>query len=162
MRPFVAAWGSSLPCITSARLGSTASSLTNSSRSDLVSWKMSCAGCAAHGSISSASTRCTTALRVEMWRGALSASRWTTDIATLCSGPIQSSRSTRCRSQFTSPPAFPIGWESWWLALEAVVARNKRIQLLVDGKEQAFECETIADKRHLFAQLYGWVRELQD
>ncbi len=60
------------------------------------------------------------------------------------------------------PTSFPdrLG-ELWWLALEAVVARNKRIQLLVDGKEQAFECETIADKRHLFAQLYGWVRSFK-
>src|SRR5437588_920710 len=37
------------------------------------------------------------------------------------------------------PTSFPdrLG-ELWWLALEAVVARSKRIQLLIDGKEQGF------------------------
>jgi peptidoglycan/xylan/chitin deacetylase (PgdA/CDA1 family) len=50
--------------------------------------------------------------------------------------------------------------ELWWLALEAVVSRAKRIILLIDGKEQGFECATLADKRHLFEQLWGWVRSL--
>ncbi len=51
--------------------------------------------------------------------------------------------------------------ELWWLALEAVVARNKRISLLIDGEEQGFECRTVAEKRHLFDQLYGWVRSFR-
>src|SRR6516165_2835192 len=51
--------------------------------------------------------------------------------------------------------------ELWWLALEAVVARNKRVQLLIDGKEQGFECGSVAEKRHLFKQLYGWVRSFR-
>jgi peptidoglycan/xylan/chitin deacetylase (PgdA/CDA1 family) len=57
------------------------------------------------------------------------------------------------------PTTFPdrLG-ELWWLALEAVVARNKRISFLIDGHEQSFECETVADKRHVYEQLYGWVR----
>ena len=52
------------------------------------------------------------------------------------------------------PTSFPdrLG-ELWWLALEAVVARNRRIQLLIDDKEQGFECSSVAEKRHLFAQL---------
>jgi peptidoglycan/xylan/chitin deacetylase (PgdA/CDA1 family) len=60
------------------------------------------------------------------------------------------------------PTSFPdrLG-ELWWLALEAVVARNKRIQLLIDGKEQGFDCESVADKRHLYDQLYGWVRSFK-
>ncbi len=60
------------------------------------------------------------------------------------------------------PTSFPdrLG-ELWWLALEAVVARNQRIALLIDGKEQAFECATIAEKRHLFEELYGWLRSLK-
>ena len=60
------------------------------------------------------------------------------------------------------PTSFPdrLG-ELWWLALEAVVARNKRISLLIDGQEQSFECATVADKRHLFEQLYGWVRSFK-
>ena len=57
------------------------------------------------------------------------------------------------------PTTFPdrLG-ELWWLALEAVVARNTRISLLIDGKEEGFDCASVADKRHLFDQLYGWVR----
>jgi peptidoglycan/xylan/chitin deacetylase (PgdA/CDA1 family) len=51
--------------------------------------------------------------------------------------------------------------ELWWLALEAVVARNTRINLLINGEEQGFECASVADKRHLFAQLYGWVRSFK-
>jgi peptidoglycan/xylan/chitin deacetylase (PgdA/CDA1 family) len=51
--------------------------------------------------------------------------------------------------------------ELWWLALEAVVARNKRISLLVEGREQSFDCETVADKRHLFGELYWWARRFK-
>jgi peptidoglycan/xylan/chitin deacetylase (PgdA/CDA1 family) len=60
------------------------------------------------------------------------------------------------------PTSFPdrLG-ELWWLAIEAVVARNKRVQLLIDGKEQSFECASAGEKRHLFEQLYGWVRSLR-
>jgi peptidoglycan/xylan/chitin deacetylase (PgdA/CDA1 family) len=60
------------------------------------------------------------------------------------------------------PTSFPdrLG-ELWWLALEAVVGRNQRIRLLIDGKERAFECATVEDKRHLFEQLYGWVRSFK-
>lgn len=59
------------------------------------------------------------------------------------------------------PTSFPdrLG-ELWWLALEAVVARNDRIVLYLDGREQGFECHTVADKRDLFEQLYGYVRSI--
>jgi peptidoglycan/xylan/chitin deacetylase (PgdA/CDA1 family) len=50
--------------------------------------------------------------------------------------------------------------ELWWLALEAVIARSERITLLVDGKEQGFDAKTAADKRHVFEQLYSYVRSL--
>ena len=57
------------------------------------------------------------------------------------------------------PTSFPdrIG-ELWWLVLEAVVARNSHLRLEIDGKDQTFDCETVAQKRDLFDQLYGWVR----
>ena len=60
------------------------------------------------------------------------------------------------------PTSFPdrLG-ELWWLALEAVVARNSRIILLIDGKERGFECESLQDKRHVYDQLYGWVRSFK-
>jgi peptidoglycan/xylan/chitin deacetylase (PgdA/CDA1 family) len=59
------------------------------------------------------------------------------------------------------PTSFPdrLG-ELWWLAIEAVVARNDRIILLLHGKEQGFDCKTVAEKRDLFNQLYGYVRSL--
>jgi peptidoglycan/xylan/chitin deacetylase (PgdA/CDA1 family) len=60
------------------------------------------------------------------------------------------------------PTSFPDGLgELWWLALEAVVARSKRIVLLVDRKERAFDCATVTDKRHVFEQLYGWLRSFK-
>jgi peptidoglycan/xylan/chitin deacetylase (PgdA/CDA1 family) len=60
------------------------------------------------------------------------------------------------------PTSFPdrLG-ELWWLALEAVVARNRRVQLLIDGKEHGFDCASVGEKRHLFEQLYGWLRSFR-
>jgi peptidoglycan/xylan/chitin deacetylase (PgdA/CDA1 family) len=57
------------------------------------------------------------------------------------------------------PTSFPdrVG-ELWWLALEAVVARNARINLLIDGEERGFDCRTVAEKRRLFDELYGYLR----
>ena len=57
------------------------------------------------------------------------------------------------------PTSFPdrLG-ELWWLALEAVVARNEHISILVNGEEQSLECRTLADKVHAYDQLYGWIR----
>src|SRR5258708_14248123 len=60
------------------------------------------------------------------------------------------------------PTSFPdrIG-ELWWLAIEAVVARNQRISLLVDERERSFECATLAEKHHVYDQLYKWVRSFR-
>jgi peptidoglycan/xylan/chitin deacetylase (PgdA/CDA1 family) len=60
------------------------------------------------------------------------------------------------------PTSFPdrLG-ELWWLALEAVVARNGRIMLMVDDKERGFDCETLEDKQHVFSELYKWVRSFR-
>src|SRR5207302_9618330 len=60
------------------------------------------------------------------------------------------------------PTSFPdrLG-ELWWLALEAVVARNDRISLLSEGEERGFECASVADKRQLFEELYGWLRSFK-
>ena len=51
--------------------------------------------------------------------------------------------------------------ELWWLGLEAVIARNERIGLLMEGRERRFECGTIAEKREAFEQLYWWLRNLE-
>ncbi len=57
------------------------------------------------------------------------------------------------------PTSFPdrLG-ELWWLALEAVVNRNKHISLLIDGEERSFDCAGVSEKRDLYNQLYGWIR----
>ena len=51
--------------------------------------------------------------------------------------------------------------ELWWLALEAVIARNIRIGLVIDGKDRRFDCRTVEQKRELFDAVYGWMRSLK-
>jgi len=48
--------------------------------------------------------------------------------------------------------------ELWWLALEAVIARNNRVGLVIDGKNRAFDCGSLDDKRALYDELYWWLR----
>jgi peptidoglycan/xylan/chitin deacetylase (PgdA/CDA1 family) len=48
--------------------------------------------------------------------------------------------------------------ELWWLALEAVIARNDRIALEVDGRPRSFDCRTVEEKRALYEELYWWLR----
>ena len=48
--------------------------------------------------------------------------------------------------------------ELWWLALEAVIARNSRVGLVIDGKNQAFDCGSLEEKRALYEELYWWLR----
>lgn len=51
--------------------------------------------------------------------------------------------------------------ELWWLALEAVIARNVRVGLVVNGKDERFDCRTVEEKREVFDQLYVWLRSLE-
>ncbi len=57
------------------------------------------------------------------------------------------------------PTSFPdrLG-ELWWLALEAVIARNERVGLVIDGNNRSFDCKTVAEKRALYDELYWWLR----
>jgi peptidoglycan/xylan/chitin deacetylase (PgdA/CDA1 family) len=57
------------------------------------------------------------------------------------------------------PTGFPdrLG-ELWWLALEAVIAKRERIGLVIDGENRTFACETVAEKRALYDELYWWLR----
>jgi peptidoglycan/xylan/chitin deacetylase (PgdA/CDA1 family) len=57
------------------------------------------------------------------------------------------------------PTSFPdrLG-ELWWLVLEAVIARNDRIGLAIDGRDRKFDCRTVAEKRALYDELYWWLR----
>ena len=51
--------------------------------------------------------------------------------------------------------------ELWWLALEAVIARNSRVGLVIDGGDQCFDCRTVGEKREVFDVVYGWMRSLE-
>ena len=57
------------------------------------------------------------------------------------------------------PTAFPdrLG-ELWWLVLEAVIARNERVGLVIDGENRSFDCRSVAAKRAVYKELYWWLR----
>jgi peptidoglycan/xylan/chitin deacetylase (PgdA/CDA1 family) len=59
------------------------------------------------------------------------------------------------------PTSFPdrVG-ELWWVALEAVIARNERVGLDVNGTERWFDCRTGSDKHEVFEAIYWWLRSL--
>jgi peptidoglycan/xylan/chitin deacetylase (PgdA/CDA1 family) len=52
--------------------------------------------------------------------------------------------------------------ELWWVALERVVAKAQRMVIEIDGNEHFFTCERNDQKREAFAQIYGWLRSLND
>ena len=60
------------------------------------------------------------------------------------------------------PTSFPdrLG-ELWWVALEAVIAQNNRIGLLINGKDQFFDCRTVKDKRELYDAIYQYLRSMK-
>ncbi len=61
------------------------------------------------------------------------------------------------------PTSFPdrIG-ELWWVALEAAIAQNDRIGLIVDGKDRFFDCATVTEKRELYDEAYRYLRGMKD
>jgi peptidoglycan/xylan/chitin deacetylase (PgdA/CDA1 family) len=59
------------------------------------------------------------------------------------------------------PTAFPDGLgEAWWLALEAVIAREGRVSLVMDRKERHFDIASTSEKYQLYDFLSGWMRTL--
>jgi len=59
------------------------------------------------------------------------------------------------------PTAFPDGLgEAWWLALEAVIARNDRIALVMEREEKRFEIADLDEKVQLYDFLHEWMRSL--
>jgi peptidoglycan/xylan/chitin deacetylase (PgdA/CDA1 family) len=59
------------------------------------------------------------------------------------------------------PTAFPDGLgEAWWLALEEMTAREKRISLVIDRKERRFAAGSTPDKYDTFEFLASWMRTL--
>jgi peptidoglycan/xylan/chitin deacetylase (PgdA/CDA1 family) len=60
------------------------------------------------------------------------------------------------------PTAFPDGiGEAWWLALERVIARERRISLMVGRNEMHFNVPATAEKYQLYDFLSGWMRSLE-
>jgi peptidoglycan/xylan/chitin deacetylase (PgdA/CDA1 family) len=59
------------------------------------------------------------------------------------------------------PTSFPdrLG-ELWWLALEAVVAKNDAVEIAIDGTARRFLCRTVGQKRETFETIYWWLRAL--
>jgi len=51
--------------------------------------------------------------------------------------------------------------ELWWLALEAVIARNDMIGLRMDGRDMMFPCASVTQKRDLYAHIFSWLRGLK-
>lgn len=59
------------------------------------------------------------------------------------------------------PTAFPDGLgEAWWLALQAVIARNDQIALFMDSRERRFRVAGISEKYQLYDFLHDWLRAL--
>ncbi len=52
--------------------------------------------------------------------------------------------------------------ELWWVVLERVVAKTGRIVIEIDGQERFFYCESSAKKYEAYAQIYWWLRSLND
>ncbi|MGA7682949.1 MAG: polysaccharide deacetylase family protein, partial [Pseudolabrys sp.] len=51
--------------------------------------------------------------------------------------------------------------ELWWIALEAVIAQNSRIGMVINGKDQYFECASVREKRELYDAVYLHLRGMQ-
>ena len=60
------------------------------------------------------------------------------------------------------PTSFPdrLG-ELWWVALEAVIAQNSRIGMVINGKDQFFDCGTVREKRELYDEIYRYLRSMK-
>jgi peptidoglycan/xylan/chitin deacetylase (PgdA/CDA1 family) len=51
--------------------------------------------------------------------------------------------------------------EMWWLALEAVIARNALVGLHMDGEDRWFDCASVEQKYEVFGYIYWWLRKRQ-
>jgi peptidoglycan/xylan/chitin deacetylase (PgdA/CDA1 family) len=71
---------------------------------------------------------------------------------------------SRHRVPFTVylPTAFPDGiGEAWWLALEQVIAKERRISLVMGREEMHFNIPTTSEKYQLYDFLSRWLRSLE-
>jgi len=71
---------------------------------------------------------------------------------------------SRHRVPFTVyvPTAFPDGiGEAWWLGLEQVIAKERRISLMMGRDERHFNVSAAAEKYELHDFLFDWMRSLE-
>jgi peptidoglycan/xylan/chitin deacetylase (PgdA/CDA1 family) len=60
------------------------------------------------------------------------------------------------------PTSFPDRQgELWWLTLEAVIARQTRIALVMNGEDRRYDCDTTEAKYELYEHIYWWLRSLE-
>ena len=61
------------------------------------------------------------------------------------------------------PTSFPDrAGELWWLTLEAVIAKQSRIALTMDGEDRRYECGSTEAKYELYEHIYWWLRSLEN
>jgi peptidoglycan/xylan/chitin deacetylase (PgdA/CDA1 family) len=59
------------------------------------------------------------------------------------------------------PTAFPDGvGEPWQLALEKIIAKEKRFGLMINREEQHFQIRTVEQKYEVYAYIESWMRQL--
>lgn len=59
------------------------------------------------------------------------------------------------------PTSFPDrAGELWWLTLEAAIARQSRLALVMDGEDRRYDCESTGAKYELYEHIYWWLRSL--
>jgi peptidoglycan/xylan/chitin deacetylase (PgdA/CDA1 family) len=51
--------------------------------------------------------------------------------------------------------------ELWWVALEAVIAQNSRIGMVINGDDRYFECASVGQKRELYDEIYRYLRSMK-
>ena len=51
--------------------------------------------------------------------------------------------------------------ELWWVALEAVIAQNSRVGMVINGNDQYFECTNVSQKRELYDEIYRYLRSMK-
>lgn len=59
------------------------------------------------------------------------------------------------------PTSFPDRTgELWWLTLEAVIARQTRVALVMNGEDRRYDCDSPEAKYELYEHIYWWLRGL--
>ena len=51
--------------------------------------------------------------------------------------------------------------ELWWIALEAVIAQNRRVGMVLNGEDRYFECTTVRQKCELYDAIYRHLQSMK-